>query len=49
MKRSVLAGVFVTAAMLASPVFAAGNEADLCQINLEKINNDKALNEYLSK
>lgn len=43
MKRSVLAGVFVTAAMLASPVFAAGNEADLCQINLDKINNSKAL------
>ncbi|MBJ2243974.1 MULTISPECIES: hypothetical protein [unclassified Pseudomonas] len=43
MKRSVLAGVFVTAAMLASPVFAAGNEADLCKINLDKINNGKAL------
>ena len=43
MKRSVLAGVFVTAAMLASPVFAAGNEADLCQSNLDKINNSKAL------
>ncbi|PHN59555.1 tmRNA [Pseudomonas sp. ICMP 8385] len=43
MKRSVLAGVFVTAAMLTSPVFAAGNEADLCQINLDKINNGKAL------
>lgn len=43
MKRSVLAGVFVTAAMLASPVFAASTEADLCQINLDKINNSKAL------
>ncbi|MBN0977102.1 hypothetical protein JTY93_03535 [Pseudomonas hygromyciniae] len=43
MKRSVLAGVFVTAAMLASPVFAASNEADLCQINLDKIDNGKAL------
>ncbi|MDF3162355.1 hypothetical protein P3C24_15470 [Pseudomonas proteolytica] len=43
MKRSVLAGVFVTAAMLASPVFATDNEANLCQINLDKINNSKAL------
>ena len=43
MKRSALAGLFVTAAMLASPVFAAGNDADLCQINLDKINNGKAL------
>ncbi|MBP1126179.1 MULTISPECIES: hypothetical protein [Pseudomonas] len=43
MKRSALAGLFVTAAMLASPVFAAGNDKDLCQINLDKINNGKAL------
>ncbi|MFO2465556.1 hypothetical protein OOJ96_18165 [Pseudomonas sp. 15FMM2] len=43
MKRSVLAGVFVTAAILASPVFAAGSDKDLCQINLDKINNGKAL------
>jgi len=43
MKRSALAGLFVTAAMLASSVFAAGNDADLCQINLDKINNGKAL------
>ncbi|NMZ07834.1 hypothetical protein HBO37_21005 [Pseudomonas proteolytica] len=43
MKRSVLAGVFVTAAMLASPVFATDNEVNLCQINLDKINNSKAL------
>ncbi|WP_231422614.1 hypothetical protein [Pseudomonas sp. Leaf59] len=43
MKRSALAGLFVTAAMLASPVFAAGNDKDLCQINLNKINNGKAL------
>ncbi|WP_019410428.1 hypothetical protein [Pseudomonas psychrophila] len=34
MKRTVLAGLFVSAAMLASPVFAA---EDLCQINLQKI------------
>ncbi|WP_338485447.1 hypothetical protein [Pseudomonas trivialis] len=43
MKRSALAGLFVTAAMLASPVFAAGNDKDLCQINLDKVNNGKAL------
>jgi len=43
MKRSALAGLFITAAMLASPVFAAGNDKDLCQINLDKINNGKAL------
>ena len=42
MKRSTLAGLFITAAMLASPVFAAG-EPDLCKINLDKINNGKAL------
>ncbi|MGP4955492.1 hypothetical protein [Pseudomonas helleri] len=34
MKRTALAGLFVSAAMLASPVFAAD---DLCQINLIKI------------
>ncbi|MFN3354968.1 MAG: hypothetical protein ACK418_02960 [Pseudomonas sp.] len=42
MKRSALAGLFITAAMLNSPAFAAG-EADLCKINLDKINNGKAL------
>ena len=42
MKRSALAGLFVTAAMLASPVFAADSEKDLCQINIDKINNAKA-------
>ncbi|WP_073523532.1 hypothetical protein [Pseudomonas fluorescens] len=42
MKRSALAGVFMTAAMLASPAFAAGDK-DLCEINLNKINNGKAL------
>ncbi|AZE96615.1 hypothetical protein C4J95_4568 [Pseudomonas orientalis] len=42
MKRSALAGLFITAAMLASPAFAAG-EKDLCEINLDKINNGKAL------
>lgn len=42
MKRSALAGLFMTAAMLASPAFAAGDK-DLCQINLDKINSGKAL------
>ena len=42
MKRSALAGLFISAAMLASPVFAAGDK-DLCEINLNKINNGKAL------
>ena len=42
MKRSALAGLFMTAAMLASPAFAAG-DPDLCKINLDKINNGKAL------
>lgn len=40
MKRSALAGLFITAAMLASPVFAAGDK-DLCDINLNKINDAK--------
>ncbi|MFL1502234.1 hypothetical protein ACI77J_07220 [Pseudomonas sp. O64] len=43
MKRSALAGLFITAAMMASPVFAAGKTDELCQINLDKINNGKAL------
>jgi hypothetical protein len=43
MKRSALAGLFITAAMLASPVFAAEKTDQLCQINLDKINNGKAL------
>ena len=42
MTRSTLAGLFMTAAMLASPAFAAG-ESDLCKINLDKINNGQAL------
>jgi hypothetical protein len=43
MKRSALAGLFITAAMLASPVFAAEKTDQLCQINLDKINNGRAL------
>ena len=42
MKRSALAGLFMTAAMVGSPAFAAG-ETDLCKINLDKINNGQAL------
>ena len=42
MKRSALAGLFITAAMLSSTAFAAGDK-DLCEINLNKINNGKAL------
>ena len=40
MKRSVLLGLFVTASMLASPSFAAGQE-DLCEANLQSIANSK--------
>ncbi|AZD90280.1 MULTISPECIES: hypothetical protein [Pseudomonas] len=36
MKRSVLSGLFVTASLLASPSFA-GNQEDLCQMNLQTI------------
>ncbi|AZC16238.1 MULTISPECIES: hypothetical protein [Pseudomonas] len=47
MKRSALAGLFITAAMLASPAFAAGQE-DLCQINLQKIRDAKVSTEAMS-
>ena len=36
MKRSVLLGLFVTASLLASPGFA-GNQEDLCEVNLQTI------------
>ncbi|WP_085631776.1 MULTISPECIES: hypothetical protein [unclassified Pseudomonas] len=39
MKRSVLFGLFVTASMLTSAAFAAG---DLCETNLQSIANAKA-------
>ena len=44
MKRTALAGLFISAAMLASPVFAAQTPAsdDLCAINLQKIENAMA-------
>jgi len=48
MKRSALAGLFITAAMLASPVFAAAQE-DLCQINLQKIRDAKVSTEAMSE
>jgi len=39
MKRTTLTGLFITAALLASPVFAA---EDLCAGNITKIENEKA-------
>ena len=42
MKSSALAGLFIAAAMLASPVFADG-DADLCKMNINKINSEKAV------
>ena len=44
MKRTALAGLFVAAAMLASPVFAnePAKKDDLCAINLQKINDAMA-------
>jgi hypothetical protein len=40
MKRSVLAGLLITATALASPVFAA--QEDLCQANLKSLENSQA-------
>lgn len=45
MKRTALAGLFISAVMLASPVFAAETipaKDDLCAINLQKIENTMA-------
>ena len=45
MKRTALAGLFISAVMLASPVFAAETipaKDDLCAINLQKIENAMA-------
>ncbi|MBC3206485.1 MULTISPECIES: hypothetical protein [Pseudomonas] len=42
MKRSVLLGLFVTASMMASTSFAADKPADLCDANIQTINNSKA-------
>ncbi|WP_434569869.1 hypothetical protein J3P84_23390 [Pseudomonas sp. Z1-29] len=41
MKRSVLLGLFVTASMLASPSFAAGDSDSLCATNIKTIENAK--------
>ena len=41
MKRSVLLGLFVTASMMASASFAADKPADLCDANIQTINNTK--------
>ncbi|WJK10717.1 hypothetical protein [Pseudomonas fluorescens] len=41
MKRSVLLGLFVTASMMASTSFAADKPADLCDSNIQTINNAK--------
>ncbi|VVN98597.1 hypothetical protein [Pseudomonas fluorescens] len=48
MKRSALAGLFITAAILASPVFA-GSQDDLCNINLQKIRDAKVSTEQMSE
>ncbi|RWU23931.1 hypothetical protein DM813_08915 [Pseudomonas alkylphenolica] len=39
MKRTAITGLFIAAALLASPVFAAD---DLCATNLQKINDEMA-------
>lgn len=41
MKRSALAGLLITATMLASPVFAS-SESDQCVMNLQAVNNKLA-------
>jgi len=46
MKRSALAGLFITAAMLASPVFAADN---LCEANLSRIKSGEQLTAATSR
>ena len=48
MKHTALAGLFISAAMLASPVFA-GNQEDLCQTNLTQVNNTKVSTEQMSE
>ncbi|MBP5957953.1 hypothetical protein ICA16_19950 [Pseudomonas anatoliensis] len=42
MKHSVLLGLFVTASMMASTSFADSKPGDLCEANLQKINNSKS-------
>lgn len=42
MNRSVMLGLFVTASMMASASFAAETPADLCDANLQTIENAKS-------
>ena len=48
MKHIAFAGLFISAALLASPVFA-NSQADLCQINLQKIKDAKVSTEEMSE
>ncbi|MBC8995003.1 hypothetical protein IAI51_00455 [Pseudomonas sp. N40(2020)] len=41
MKRSVLLGLCITASMMASTSFAADKPDDLCEVNIQTINNMK--------
>jgi hypothetical protein len=40
MKRTTLTGLFITASLLAAPVFAAD---DLCAVNLQKIKDEQTI------
>lgn len=47
MKRTAFAGLFISAALLASPVFAA--DTNLCDTNLQRIDNDIATANQMSE
>ncbi|SFH43798.1 hypothetical protein [Pseudomonas sp. NFACC45] len=47
MKRTAFAGLFISAALLASPVFAA--ETTLCDTNLQKIDNNMTTAQKMSE
>ncbi|MEN2397621.1 hypothetical protein [Pseudomonas halotolerans] len=47
MKRTAFAGLFISAALLASPVFAA--DTNLCDTQLKKIDNDMATAQQMSE
>ncbi|AHL32109.1 hypothetical protein CD58_04060 [Pseudomonas brassicacearum] len=47
MKHIAFAGLFISAALLASPVFA-NSQADLCQVNLQKIKDAQVSTEEMS-
>ncbi|MBT2341684.1 MULTISPECIES: hypothetical protein [Pseudomonas] len=51
MKHTAFAGLFISAVMLASPVFATSQDSqdDLCQINLDKIRNANVSTEQKSE